>query len=86
MNEERARGLVSMCENAPSREAMDSFMAINRDWYFVAKGYIEAIKQMKPLVDALRRIADADYRGNRSPESVDAYHALKKWEAERGSK
>lgn len=43
-----------------------------------AKGYLDALdgEEVKALVDTLRNIADQDYRGNRSQDSVNAFKAL----------
>ena len=46
-----------------------------------AKGYLAALEgpEVRALVEALERIANQDYRGNRSSESVIAFHALAAW-------
>lgn len=55
MTIERAKGLVFKCEHAPSREAMDRFMANNRDWYFMAKGFIEGHESRQAEVEKLTK-------------------------------
>lgn len=50
------------------------------DYFYAAKSFLDYHKRVQPVIEALRSIANEDYRGNRSPSSVAAFKALAQYE------